>query len=146
MANVSAFKTDDIKTGELKKAAFKRLPSRQENSITVYVDGQPIKMQPYDTAAAAVLASELHYGRTTPISGSARAPYCMMSICFECLLEIDGLQNVQGCMTPVKEGMKIQRQLQARQLVNDQAERAVGKAEDLSDQSRHSVVQFYDVS
>lgn len=139
MANVSAFKTDDIKTGELKKAAFKRLPSRQQNSITVYVDGQPIKMQPYDTAAAAVLASELHYSRTTPISGSARAPYCMMGICFECLLEIDGLQNVQGCMTQVKDGMQIQRQLQARQLVNNMDELTASE-------TVKPAVQFYDAS
>ena len=86
-----------------------------------------------------MLASELRYGRTTPISGSARAPYCMMGICFECLLEIDGLQNVQGCMTQVKEGMQIQRQLQARQLVNDPTGIAASETE-------KPAVQFYDVS
>lgn len=134
MDNALAFKN-----AAHKKATFKRLPSRQQNRITVYVDGKPIKMQPYDTASAAVLASELHYGRTTPISGSARAPYCMMGICFECLLEIDGLQNVQGCMTQVKEGMKIQRQLQARQLVNDPTEITASETE-------KPAVQFYDAS
>jgi class 3 adenylate cyclase len=64
----------------------------------------------YFTAAAAVL---LHGStcRTTPVSGSARAPYCMMGVCFDCLMEIDGTPNRQACLTPVAEGMRINRQL-----------------------------------
>ena len=122
-----------------RKSAFKRLFSHQTSDVIVYVDGQAISMQPHDTAAAAVLASELRYGRTTPATGSARAPYCMMGICFECLLEIDGLQNVQGCMTQVKDGMQIQRQLQARQL-------AAASHSNPSARSEENPVQIYDAS
>jgi predicted molibdopterin-dependent oxidoreductase YjgC len=37
-----------------------------------------------------------------------------MGICFDCLMEIDGVQNSQACMTRVKEGMRIARQTGAR--------------------------------
>jgi predicted molibdopterin-dependent oxidoreductase YjgC len=40
----------------------------------------------------------------------------MMGVCFECLLEIDGLQNRQACLTTVREGMKIRTQMGARML------------------------------
>ncbi|MEO2044061.1 MAG: (2Fe-2S)-binding protein, partial [Nitrospinaceae bacterium] len=40
-----------------------------------------------------------------------RAAYCFMGICFECLLEINGQRNQQGCMIPVSDGMQIKRQL-----------------------------------
>ena len=36
-----------------------------------------------------------------------RGPFCMMGVCFDCLVEIDGVPNVQGCMTPVREGMQV---------------------------------------
>ncbi|MDR5664870.1 (2Fe-2S)-binding protein, partial [Burkholderia cenocepacia] len=34
-------------------------------------------------------------------------PFCMMGVCFDCLVEIDGVPNVQGCMTPVADGMQV---------------------------------------
>jgi len=33
----------------------------------------------------------------------------MMGVCFECLLEIDGIPNQRACMIPVREAMKIKR-------------------------------------
>jgi hypothetical protein len=52
--------------------------------------------------------------RTTPVTGAPRAPYCMMGVCFECLLEIDGEPNQQGCLVTVRAGMRIERQLGKR--------------------------------
>lgn len=122
MDNVLTAKSAISSPSDVKEVAtFKRLATRTETeqtgkTVTVYVDDQPVEMHPNDTAAAAVLTSGLRYGRTTTVGNSARAPYCMMGVCFECLLEIDGLENVQGCMTQVQEGMRIKRQNQAREL------------------------------
>ena len=38
----------------------------------------------------------------------------MMGVCFDCLMEIDGVPNQQACMVPVAEGMAIRRQDGAR--------------------------------
>ena len=46
--------------------------------------------------------------RTTPVSGAPRAPYCLMGVCFECLVTIDGVGNRQGCMVAVRDGMRIE--------------------------------------
>lgn len=89
---------------------FERLPTCDDRWISVCVDGREVRVRDGDSAAAAVLAAGLLPSRTTPVSGSGRAPYCMMGVCFECLLEIDGVENVQGCMTPVRPGMRIRRQ------------------------------------
>ncbi len=100
-------------------SAFNRLATHNHGWVTVQVDGQPVKVRANDSAAAAVLAAGLSASRTTAVSGSPRAPYCMMGVCFECLLEIDGEENVQGCMTQVSEGMQIRRQQRARHLADD---------------------------
>ena len=33
-----------------------------------------------------------------------------MGVCFECLMEIDGVPNTQACLTTVREGMRVKRQ------------------------------------
>jgi predicted molibdopterin-dependent oxidoreductase YjgC len=35
----------------------------------------------------------------------------MMGVCFECLVEIDGQTNQQGCLVRVRDGMRIRRQV-----------------------------------
>jgi predicted molibdopterin-dependent oxidoreductase YjgC len=39
-----------------------------------------------------------------------------MGVCFECLVEIDGVPNQQGCLAQVREGMRIERQLGKRRI------------------------------
>jgi predicted molibdopterin-dependent oxidoreductase YjgC len=34
----------------------------------------------------------------------------MMGVCFECLMEIDGVPNRQACQVRVADGMRIRRQ------------------------------------
>lgn len=95
---------------------FKRLANEDRGTVLVEIDGAAFHARTGETVAAAVLAAGMIPSRTTPLSGSPRAPYCMMGVCFECLLEVDGVPNVQGCMTLVAEGMKIRPQTGARHL------------------------------
>jgi predicted molibdopterin-dependent oxidoreductase YjgC len=38
----------------------------------------------------------------------------MMGVCFDCLMEIDGVPNRQACQVLVREGMQVRRQEGAR--------------------------------
>ncbi|ATJ84341.1 (2Fe-2S)-binding protein [Halomonas beimenensis] len=95
---------------------FERLPNRSRAQVTVFVEDEPVEVCAHDSAAAAVLAAGLLPSRTTPADASPRAPYCLMGVCFECLIEIDGAPNQQGCMIPVRDGMRIRRQCGARDM------------------------------
>jgi predicted molibdopterin-dependent oxidoreductase YjgC len=92
---------------------FKKLPDADPAAVTVVIDGEPLRVPASFTAAAAVVLKG-GIARTTPVSGSPRAPYCMMGVCFDCLMEIDGVPNRQACLVPVAEGMRIDRQRGAR--------------------------------
>lgn len=81
-------------------------------SVTIKFDGAPINAIEGDSVAAAILTAKPEHTRASPVSGSPRAPYCMMGICFECLMEIDGIPNRQACMVRVRDGMAVRRQLQ----------------------------------
>ena len=87
---------------------FKRLDNPAQNSVNVTINGQPVQVPEGETVAAAVLVHGLSYTRTTPVSGAPRAPFCLMGVCFECLMVIDGIANQRACMVQVREGMRIE--------------------------------------
>ena len=86
---------------------FRRLPSDARAVVRLTVDGRAIEAREGDTVAAAMLAADIETCRTTPVSGAPRAPYCMMGVCFDCLVTVDGVGNRQGCLTRVTEGMRV---------------------------------------
>ncbi|HTI82578.1 MAG TPA: (2Fe-2S)-binding protein [Acetobacteraceae bacterium] len=92
---------------------FRRLETSAD-VVRFDFEGRTIIARPGDTVAAALLAAGEITLRVTAVSGSPRAPYCMMGVCFECLMEIDGAGNRQACLTPVVEGMQVRRQSGAR--------------------------------
>jgi predicted molibdopterin-dependent oxidoreductase YjgC len=93
---------------------FRRLPDASAKPVTIEFEGRPIEAREGDTVAAAVLAAAPGHTRTMPGTGSPRLPYCLMGVCFECLMEIDGVANRQSCLVPVRDGMKVRRQMGAR--------------------------------
>ena len=93
---------------------FKRL-DESGTTLSFTVDGQPIRARTGDTVAAAMLAAGIDHCRTTPVSGAPRAPYCLMGVCFDCLVTIDGVGSRQACLVPVQEGMKVETQVGKRE-------------------------------
>ncbi|PZU92730.1 MAG: (2Fe-2S)-binding protein [Chelatococcus sp.] len=79
-------------------------------------DGRAMAGRAGDTVAAALLANGVTTCRETPVSGAPRAPYCLMGVCFECLVVIDGVGNRQGCLVPLADGMTIETQHGRRRL------------------------------
>jgi predicted molibdopterin-dependent oxidoreductase YjgC len=88
---------------------FRRLVESKA-AVALTVDGKPISARAGDTVAAALLAAGIDHTRTTPASGAPRAPYCMMGVCFECLMSIDGVGSRQACLVPVRDGMQVETQ------------------------------------
>ena len=100
---------------------FKLLPELAASSdaraaVGVTIDGRPYTARAGDSVAATLLAAGAVHCRTTPVSGAPRAPYCMMGVCFDCLVVVDGVGNRQGCMLRVRDGMHIETQRGKREL------------------------------
>ena len=96
---------------------FQRLPDVAGETVTITVDGRPVRARLHDTVAAALVATGIQSCRTTPVSGAPRAPYCMMGVCFDCLVTVDGIGNRQACLVPVREGMSVEMQRGKRDAV-----------------------------
>ncbi|MBL8326126.1 MAG: (2Fe-2S)-binding protein [Rubrivivax sp.] len=85
-------------------------------AVAFRLAGQAVKAREGDSVAAAMLATGLARCRSTPVSGAPRGPYCLMGVCFECLVQIDGVGNQQACLVPVREGMVVELQQGMRAL------------------------------
>lgn len=99
---------------------FKRLAEAESQAaaapVRITVDGSEVVCRAGDSVAAALFASGRDACRDTVVNEVPRGPYCMMGVCYDCLVTIDGQPNRQACMTPVQEGMSIERQHGAREV------------------------------
>ncbi len=84
------------------------------NSVEVILDGAPTSLPAEVSVAAALLAIGKIVSKISPTSHKPCSPHCLMGICFECLMEIDGVQR-QACMTQVRKGMVINRYLEEKE-------------------------------
>ncbi len=84
------------------------------NSVEVILDGDPTSLPAEVSVAAALLAIGKIVSKISPTSHKPCSPHCLMGICFECLMEIDGVQR-QACMTQVRKGMVINRYLEEKE-------------------------------
>jgi predicted molibdopterin-dependent oxidoreductase YjgC len=89
---------------------YARLPDARSETIAVAIDGEPFEARAGDTVAAALLASGRAAMRSTPVSGAPRGPFCMMGVCYDCLVTIDDAPNQQACLVLVAPGMRIRTQ------------------------------------
>ena len=77
-------------------------------------EGQAVEFAEGDSVAAALLAAGVGVFRHAPVSGAARGPWCLMGVCFDCLVEIDGVASRQACLVAAHEGMVVRRMRGAR--------------------------------
>ena len=95
---------------------FRRLTESSDGTVHITIDEKPYEARATDTVAAALLAAGNDHCRITQVGGAPRAPYCMMGVCFDCLVTVDGVGNRQGCLVRVRKGMQIATQYGKRKL------------------------------
>ncbi len=93
---------------------FRRLDDSGGVWVSIRVDGARIEAREGEPLAAALLAAGVSSFGSTAVGGTPRGPFCLMGACFDCLVEIDGVANVQACMEAVRDGMIVRFQHGAR--------------------------------
>jgi hypothetical protein len=91
------------------------LSSGNAPTLTVHVGGIEVAAWEGETVASVLLRVPSAW-RMTPVTGTPRAPYCQMGVCFDCLAVVDGVGSTQGCLVPVRQGMRIERQAGPREV------------------------------
>ncbi len=90
--------------------SFQTLPGA--TMLRLAIDGRTVEApEGASVAAALLLAGHAALGRH-PITGEAEGPWCLIGVCFGCLVEIDGIQDRQACLVPVRDGMTVRTRLE----------------------------------
>ena len=98
------------------KPLFSIPQSSVSETVTITFDGKTLKVPSGISVAAALLVGGVDDFRSSIVGQVPRAPYCMMGVCYECLVEIDGIPARQSCLLPVQDGMQVRRQIGAADL------------------------------
>lgn len=79
-------------------------------TVSFSFEGQTLETAKGDSVAAALAVTGHRHLRNSVVSAEPRGIYCMIGTCFDCLVEVNGVPNVQACRTTVQDGMVICRQ------------------------------------
>jgi aerobic-type carbon monoxide dehydrogenase small subunit (CoxS/CutS family) len=89
---------------------FRRLDATGLRRLDFRLDGANVSGVEGQTVAAAILALGETVFHRAPESGAPRGPFCLMGVCFACVVEIDGSRQ-QACLVELLDGMEIVRRL-----------------------------------
>ena len=88
-----------------------RMPGVERGrALSIVVDGADVGAYEGESVAAALLGSGRRFTRWTARTGEPRGYVCGMGICQDCLVTVDGRPNVRACMTPVRDGLRVETQ------------------------------------
>lgn len=78
--------------------------------VSFFFDGKELRGFEGEPIAAALKAEGVMVHRYTKKEHTPRGIFCAIGRCTDCVMIVDGKPNVRTCVTPLKEGMKVQTQ------------------------------------
>ena len=79
---------------------------RRSPRVTFYFAGRPVQGHEGESVAAALYAAGIRNLRGAPRDGAPRGMFCVMGVCQECLVEIDG-HRLESCRVRVTAGLDV---------------------------------------
>ena len=74
-------------------------------NLSLQINGNTLRVAKGTSVAAAMLLAA--QPSRISVSGESRSALCGMGICFECRVNIDGVQHQRSCQVLCTEGMKV---------------------------------------
>lgn len=76
----------------------------ESEGVTITLNGISVSGLTGQTIAGVILASGTVGFRTTSIAGAPRGVFCGIGVCFDCLVEVNGLRDVRACQRRASSG------------------------------------------
>ena len=78
--------------------------------VTFTYDGKEVEGYEGEPIAAALKAAGVMVHRYTSKEHKPRGIFCAIGRCTDCVMVVDGKPNVRTCVTPLREGMRVETQ------------------------------------
>jgi hypothetical protein len=74
-------------------------------------DGRDVNFEPGQTVGAALIATGVFSWRTTRRHSRPRGYFCGIGVCFDCLITVEGVPNLQACLVLAEPAMVVASQI-----------------------------------
>ena len=88
-------------------SATRMLGVQRSQPVRFVVDGAVLEAHEGEMLAAALMAAGKWRLRASPRRGDDRGAFCLMGVCQECAIFVDG-QLAQACRVAVRDGMIVE--------------------------------------
>lgn len=85
-------------------AAGDPIRPHETTPVTITVDGEPVTGINGQSIAGIVMACDQLELRRTASGDRPRGVFCGIGVCFDCLVEVNGVQDVRACQRKAREG------------------------------------------
>lgn len=85
-------------------------PGPVPTTVTVTVDGRAVTGRAGQSLAGLLLDDGQRSWRTTSAQSAPRGVFCGIGVCFDCLVEVNGLADVRACLRRAVDGDVVVRQ------------------------------------
>jgi len=79
-------------------------------SVTFFLDDEPVQGRPGEPVGVALWRLGIRVLGRHESAGTPRGLYCLIGHCLECRVTVDGLRVQRACLTPVRPGLRVQRE------------------------------------
>ncbi len=86
---------------------YRLVGARPEPGFEVRVDGRAVPVVPGQTVGAALHAAGIRTWRTTRFGDRRRGLFCGIGVCFDCLVTVNGVENLRACLTEARPGDEV---------------------------------------
>lgn len=83
-----------------------KIKASRGDVVPLSVDGKKINGYPGEMLAVSLRSAGIRSFRDSPVSGMPRGPFCLMGVCQECLVVVDG-HRALSCREFVRKDMKV---------------------------------------
>ena len=81
-----------------------------DDKVTINFEGKELTCRSGTSVAVALWENGIRHLSRSPKYGRPRGLTCARGHCTACLMRVDGVPNVRTCETPVREGLRVERQ------------------------------------
>ena len=88
-----------------------RFGPQARRPISFTWNGTPMTGAEGDTVASALIANGQRVFTVHPTSGQPRGGFCFVGRCSDCLVVVDGQPGTMACVSPLVDGLRVERQV-----------------------------------
>ena len=98
----------------VKKIGSRGQTINRGRQVQIILNDKPVFTYEGELVSTVLQSEGIHIFNRKHKTGKPAGIYCGMGICYECLVNVNGVANTRACQSPIEEGMTIHTELEGK--------------------------------